>query len=150
MYGQCGGLDPISKKPWDPKKACCPDGFDCISQNKYYSQCTPTNKTTSCAKTYSQCGGQDGDGKPWGSKPEEKTCCNPGFECDVVKPKYFSICNPIPRCDNPRFGQCGGVDQDGHAWNKTFGHDDCCPKPFTCVKQTEFYSQCTNKTSVEA
>lgn len=150
MYGQCGGLDPVTKKTLDPKLQCCPDSFDCIKQNDYYSQCMPTNKTTNCAKAYTQCGGTDGDGNPWGTKPEEKTCCNPGFECDVVKVKYFSICNPQPRCTNARYGQCGGVDKQGHAWTKDFHHDDCCPEPFTCVKQSAFYSQCqpnTTKTS---
>jgi len=153
MYGQCGGLDPITKKALDPKKACCPAGFDCVMQNQYYSQCSPTTKPTNCSQPYTQCGGKDGDGNPWGTKPEDKTCCNEGFECDVVKAKYFSICNPEPRCTNPRYGQCGGVDKEGHPWTKDFGHDACCPIPTTCTFQDAYFSQCkpnTTATLVEA
>jgi len=151
MYGQCAGMDPDTHAPIDKKKMCCPPSFDCTFQNTYYSQCMPTTKPTKCAKPYTQCGGQDPDGNPWGTKPEDKTCCNDGFECDVVKPKYFSICNPVPRCLNPRYGQCGGVDQKGNPWTKDFKHDDCCPEPFTCVYQSKYFSQCQpNVTTVEA
>ena len=111
-------------------------------------QCMPDNKTDGCAPPNTQCGGTDSDGKPWGTKPEEKTCCSPGYQCDVVTPTYYSICNPIPHCTNARFGQCGGVDTDGHPWNKTFGHDTCCPDPFKCVKKDDYYSQCINTTTV--
>jgi len=143
QFGQCGGQDPITKKPWPAKKSCCPPSFVCQFQNAYYSQCEPNpNATKTCSGAYKQCGGKDGDGNPWGSKPDEHTCCIPGYECDVKDPVYFSICNPEPICSNARYGQCGGQDADGHPWTKEFHHDNCCPAGFSCSYQSAYFSQC--------
>lgn len=42
-YGQCGGIGPDGE-PWDrahEHDTCCPDGFACIFDSQYYSQCKP-------------------------------------------------------------------------------------------------------------
>jgi hypothetical protein len=102
----------------------------------------------------------DSDGKPWGSqkdpntgyKKPELTCCQPGYKCtpDIHAPTHFSSCVPVPVCSNARFGQCGGIDVEGHPWNKTYDHSDCCPEPQKCTYKTEFYSQCLGNATVEA
>lgn len=149
QYGQCGGVD-AKQHPWTPQyhhQTCCPDSFDCVYQSEYYSQCmyNSTGNST-CAEKYEQCGGKDAAGLPWGSKPEEKLCCIPGYEC-VKTNEYYSGCNPLPICSNARFGQCGGVDADGDPWDKAHGHDICCPDGFTCKYTNQYYSQCVWNTS---
>ena len=95
-----------------------------------------------CAAKYEQCGGKDQDGNPWGTLPGEKMCCIPGFKCEVKQPEYYSQCTPLEVCSNARFGQCGGIDQASHPWNKTYHHDTCCPDGFKCQFNDQYYSQC--------
>ena len=139
MYGQCGGYDHQQPpRPWNSTYhhlTCCPPSFDCIAQDKWYSQCVYDNVTSSCSGAYKQCGGQGYKGP---------ACCIPGFKCtpDATNPKYYSGCQPEPFCSNARFGQCGGVDSKGHPWTKQYKHDDCCPDGFGCDVVNKFYSQC--------
>jgi len=153
---QCGGKEknpPFA--PWDKAhhhQTCCPDSFYCSKQDDYYSQCLYNSSLSKCAEQYQQCGGIDSDGKPWGSqndpntgyKKPELTCCQPGYNCtpDASAPTHFSSCKPVPVCSNARFGQCGGIDSEGHPWTSQYDHSDCCPTPQTCVKKTEYFSQC--------
>jgi len=155
-FGQCGGKEknpPFA--PWDKAhhhQTCCPDSFYCSKQDDYYSQCLYNSSLSKCAEQYQQCGGIDSDGKPWGSqndpntgyKKPELTCCQPGYNCtpDASAPTHFSSCKPVPVCSNARFGQCGGIDSEGHPWTSQYDHSDCCPTPQTCVKKTEYFSQC--------
>lgn len=147
-YGQCDGIDSKTQKPWDPKKKCCPPSFHCNFHTQYYSQCEPDPPTPGkCMNAYEQCGGRDSDGKPWGTKDVEKTCCIPGYHCSVKDPVYYSGCEPDPICSNARFGQCGGTDADNHPWTKEYGHDSCCPAGFKCVYESQYYSQCKKNTT---
>jgi hypothetical protein len=155
QFGQCDGVDPDTQLPWDPKKKCCPSSFHCVAQNPYYSQCMPDPPSGACAYSYAQCGGKDADGEIWGSnasKPEEKTCCIPGFHCDenATAPEWFRGCVPDKLCTNPRFGQCGGTDKAGHPWTPDFKHDACCPDGFKCLFKSPYYSQCVWKNSSKA
>ena len=52
----------------------------------------------------------------------------------------------MPICQNPRYGQCGGIDADGHPWTKDYGHDSCCPEGFECQYQSTYFSQCKPQT----
>jgi len=151
QFGQCGGIDGEGK-PWPAKKSCCPPSFECQYQSKYYSQCVPVGSNhTNCAEAWKQCGGKDPAGNPWGTLPSEKTCCIPGYECDVKDPVYYSQCAPMPICTNARYGQCGGIDAAGHPWTKEYKHDSCCPDAFSCTFKSQYYSQCTpiNATLIE-
>lgn len=143
-YGQCGGFDNHQPpRPWTPAynhSTCCPPSFDCVKKDQYYSQCMYDNKTSSCSGAYQQCGG-----KGW-SGPK---CCIPGFECVSDGSGYYSGCKPEPFCANARFGQCGGVDSEGHPWTKAYKHDTCCPDAFKCVLVNQYYSQCKWANSTE-
>lgn len=136
-YGQCGGFDHHQPpRPWNSTfnhSTCCPPSFDCQEKNRYYSQCVYDNKTSTCAGAYKQCGGRGWSGP---------TCCIPGFKCVSDGSGYYSGCKPEPFCQNARFGQCGGIDAEGHPWTKEYDHDTCCPEAFTCVVVNKYYSQC--------
>ena len=89
--------------------------------------------TTDCSAPYGQCGGEGWDGP---------TCCSPGYQCtvDPVNPQYYSGCTLIPVCENPFYGQCGGLDAQGDPWTEK--HTSCCPDGFECDFQSQYYSQC--------
>ena len=126
----------ISRLLWTPAynhSTCCPPSLECVKKDQYYSQCMYDNKTSSCSVLTGWCGG-----KGW-SGP---TCCIPGFECVADGSGYYSGCKPKPFCANARFGQCGGVDSEGHPWTKEYDHDTCCPEAFKCVLVNQYYSQC--------
>jgi hypothetical protein len=104
-------------QPWPADQKCCPDGFECEYQSPYYSQCVSADtNSTDCSAAYAQCGGEGWAGP---------TCCVPGYQCtpDATNPQYYSGCTLIPVCENPFYGQCGGVDSNGKPWPYA-----CCPE----------------------
>ena len=51
-FGRCGG------KGFEGNE-CCTEGYKCMVQNEYYSQCVPVdNGNSDCSKAYGQCGGK--------------------------------------------------------------------------------------------
>jgi len=83
-FKQCGGAG------WTGK-TCCVPGFKCKADNKYYSGCAPIPICPNAR--YGQCGGLDGDGKPWTPANGHSTCCPEDFECTYTS-QYFSQCKP--------------------------------------------------------
>jgi len=109
-YAQCGGE--VDGKPW-PGATCCIEGFVCVFQNQWYSQCVPstgsqptttpkpsappqtTLHSTDCLPAHAQCGGEL-DGTPWAGP----TCCVEGFTC-FYQSQWYSQCVPLPAGDLP-------------------------------------------------
>lgn len=135
QYGQCGGID------FDGQE-CCPGSFTCTYSNDWYSQCLLTvADSTECAVAYEKCDGKHGDGSAWGTQAGDKECCITGFEC-IYHNDWYSQCQPIVPCTNPRWGQCGGYDSDDNPWLDDTDNSACCPGGFECEVVNTWYSQC--------
>jgi hypothetical protein len=152
-YQQCGG------QGWTGATSCN-NGYNCVPQNQYYSQCIPTPVASSTQApqngvvgAYGQCGGQGWSGN---------TQCQPGYNC-VKGNDYYSQCVPVPsqpstlppnavsgfptaspnvKTFKPTaaisgvqvvYGQCGG-----EGWTGTTN----CEAGSTCTVQHQYYSQC--------
>ena len=139
QFGQCDGITNPDGKPLDDSLKCCPEAWECVKQNDYYSQCAPIpHDDDDHAHANEQCGGEGWTG------PTE---CETGYEC-VYKNEYYSGCNQIPVCTNGYYMQCGGIDDDGNPWLDN--HDDCCPPTYSCVFRDQYYSQCKPDEAVTA
>ena len=143
-WGQCGGVLFDDFFP-GLRDACCERGSACVTQDRWYSQCLPTDDdarvarangggsggvTPPCAETYGQCGGREHAGA---------TCCaNDGDDC-VELDEWYSQCLPegagagAGACAST-YGQCGGAEFDGATCCANDGDD--------CVELDEWYSQC--------
>jgi hypothetical protein len=101
-WGQCGGVLFDDFFP-GLRDACCERGSACVTQDRWYSQCLPTDDdarvarangggsggvTPPCAETYGQCGGREHAGA--------KCCANDGDDC-VEQDEWYSQCQPRGR-----------------------------------------------------
>eukprot|EP00438_Fugacium_kawagutii_P020874 Skav228294 [mRNA] locus=scaffold209:186591:187160:- [translate_table: standard] len=96
-WEQCGGTN------YDGP-TCCEAGLVCVVENEWYSQCVPSESTTTtsaieststasstskgsgeCAGAWHRCGGRDHKGP---------TCCTPGYFCKA-KNECYSQCTPV-------------------------------------------------------
>lgn len=144
LWGQC---------KWADASAKCESDLQCITENDHYGQCRKTK-----AGLYDQCGGKSWKG-PWSATCEGTSVC-------VRRDEWYSQClpsgtpataSPAPpvtttpsNSNNSNNGGGGGgappagptADKWSQCGGANFQGPTACAAGSTCVKQSNWYSQC--------